>query len=215
MSLRDVVWGAAGGAVLALGAMGALHGVVPAAVAAASSSSPVAPATVAAQSSPTRAVHSDRTSVESRLQLLEDKDAIRDLLTDYGRLLDSSDWVGYSQLFARKGTWTGSFGTATGPDEILAMLRKSMGALPAYDPDKVRSLHLLTNYIVHVDGDRATATSRWTNFGRTDDNKLTPRLAGHYEDVLVREDGHWKFLSRLAPRDIPNPETAAEAGKAP
>jgi len=119
------------------------------------------------------------------------------------------------RLFAQKGTWTGSFGTATGPTEILAMLRKSLGSMPPYDPAKVRSFHLMTNCVIHLDGDRATATSRWTNFGRTEDNKLVPRLAGRYEDVFVRENGKWKFLSRLAPRDIPNPETPAEAGKAP
>ncbi len=152
--------------------------------------------------------------LESRLRRLEDMDAIRDLLIEYGRLLDSGDWVGYSQLFARAGTWTGSFGTATGPTEILAMLRKSLGSIPPYDATRVRSFHLMTNCVIHIDGDRATATSRWTNFGRTDDNKLVPRLAGRYEDLLVREDGKWKFLSRLAPRDIPNPETPAEAGKA-
>jgi hypothetical protein len=153
--------------------------------------------------------------LQMQVQLLEDKEAIRDLLMEYGRRLDSGDWPGYSRLFARQGTWTGSFGTATGPAEILAMLRKSVGAVPAYDPTKVRSFHLMTNCVIHIDGDRATATSRWTNFARSDDNKLVPRLAGRYEDVLVREDGKWRFLSRLAPRDIPNPETPAEAGKAP
>jgi 3-phenylpropionate/cinnamic acid dioxygenase small subunit len=154
-------------------------------------------------------------SVAERLQRLEDKDAIQDLLIEYGRLLDDGDWVGYSQLFARKGTWTGSFGTATGPAEILAMLRKSLGSAPPHHSNEVRSFHLMTNCVIRIEGDRATATSRWTNFGRTDDNKLTPRLAGHYDDVLVREDGQWRFLTRQAPRDIPNPETPAEAGKAP
>jgi SnoaL-like domain len=153
--------------------------------------------------------------LEARLRSLEDTDAIRDLLIEYGQRLDTGDWVGYSQLFAQKGTWTGSFGTATGPTEILAMLKKSLGSIPPYDATKVRSFHLMTNCVIHLDGDRATATSRWTNFGRADDNKLVPRLAGRYEDVFVRENGKWKFLSRLAPRDIPNPETPAEAGKAP
>jgi hypothetical protein len=161
------------------------------------------------------AASNSRTTLEARVQQLEDKEAIRDLLIEYGQRLDTGDWAGYSQLFARQGTWTGSFGTATGPAEILAMLRKSMGPAAAFDPSKVRSLHLMTNAVIHVDGDRATSTSRWTNFARGDDGKLVPRLAGRYEDVLVREDGKWRFLSRLAPRDIPNPETPAEAGKAP
>jgi len=169
----------------------------------------------AADSAGSSALEARMHQLESRLRSLEDTDAIRDLLIEYGQRLDTGDWVGYSQLFAQKGTWTGSFGTATGPAEILAMLRKSLGSMPPHDPTKVRSFHLMTNCVVHLDGDRATATSRWTNFGRTEDNKLVPRLAGRYEDVFVRENGKWKFLSRLAPRDIPNPETPAEAGKAP
>jgi hypothetical protein len=153
--------------------------------------------------------------LQARVQRLEDEEAIRNLLVEYGRLLDAHDLAGYSALFAREGTWSGSFGTARGPQEILAMLQKSMGSASAYDPSKIRSIHLMTNISVHVEGERATSTSKWTNFGRTDDNKLMPRLAGHYNDALIKEDGHWKFLSREAPRDIPNPETAAEAGKAP
>jgi len=147
----------------------------------------------------------DKSSLEARLRQLEDKDEIRDLLMEYGRLLDGGDWVGYSKLFARNGTWTGSFGTATGPKEIQAMLEKSIGPKPAADPAHISSLHLMTNYEIRVDGDRATASSRWTNFGKSDDNKLVARMAGHYEDIFVREDGHWKFLTRTAPRDIPNP----------
>jgi hypothetical protein len=153
--------------------------------------------------------------LQARVQKLEDEEAIRNLLVEYGRLLDAHDLAAYSKLFAREGVWTGSFGTAKGPEEILAMLQKSMGGASPYDPNKVRSIHLMSNFSIHVDGDRATATSKWTNFARSEDNKLIPRLAGHYNDTLVKEDGHWKFLSREAPRDIPNPETAAEAGKTP
>jgi hypothetical protein len=153
--------------------------------------------------------------LQARIQRLEDEEAIRNLLVEYGRLLDAHDLAGYSKLFAGEGAWTGSFGTAKGPEEILAMLQKSMGSMSAYDPNKVRSFHLMSNFSIHIDGERATATSKWTNFARTEDNKLVPRLAGHYNDTLLKEDGKWKFLTREAPRDIPNPETAAEAGKTP
>jgi hypothetical protein len=156
-----------------------------------------------------------QTELQARVQRLEDEEAIRNLLVEYGRLLDAHDLAGYSKLFAGAGVWTGSFGTAKGPDEIFAMLQKSMGSPSAYDPNKVRSIHLMSNFSIHIDGERATATSKWTNFARTEDNKLVPRLAGHYNDTLLKEDGKWKFLTREAPRDIPNPETAAEAGKTP
>lgn len=146
-----------------------------------------------------------QSSLEAKVQRLEDEQAIRNLLVEYGHDLDTQDFVAYSKLFARTGTWKGGIGSAQGPAGILAMLQKALGKAPPYDPNKVRSFHLLTNFSIHVDGDRASARSKWTFFGRTEDNKLQPRLAGHYDDTFVREDGLWKFLSRVALHDIPNP----------
>ncbi len=146
-----------------------------------------------------------QSSLEARVQRLEDEEAIRNLLVEYGHDLDTLDLVAYSNLFAKEGTWSGGIGSAKGPAGILAMLQKATAKSPPYDPKKVRSFHLMTNFSIHVDGDRATAQSKWTFFGRTADNKLEPRLSGHYDDVFIREDGKWKFLSRVAPHDIPNP----------
>jgi hypothetical protein len=144
-----------------------------------------------------------QSSLEARIQRLEDEKAIHDLLIEYGRDLDTLNLAAYSNLFAKEGTWTGGLGSAKGPAAILAMLQKAMSKSPAYDPNKVRSFHLMTNFHIQVDGDRATATSKWTFFVRSADNKLSPSLAGHYDDVLIREEGKWKFLSRVAPGDIP------------
>ena len=147
-----------------------------------------------------------QTGVESRVQKLEDQEAIRQLLVEYGHDLDTLDLVAYSKLFAKEGTWKGGIGSAKGPEAILAMLQKATAKSPPYDPNKVRSFHLMTNFYIQVDGDRAKARSKWTFMGRTPDNKLEPRLAGHYDDTFIREDGKWKFLSREAPHDIPNPD---------
>jgi len=144
-------------------------------------------------------------SVEARLQKLEDERAIHDVLIAYGHALDTLDIDGYSKLFAKEGTWSGGIGSAKGPEGIKAMLQKALAKAPPYDPNKVRSFHMMTNFAIKVDGDRATARSKWTFFGRTQDNKLEPRLAGHYDDTLIRENGEWKILSRVAPHDIPNP----------
>jgi len=144
--------------------------------------------------------------LESRVQKLEDQEAIRQLLVEYGHDLDTLDLVAYSKLFAKEGTWKGGIGSAKGPDAILAMLQKATAKSPPYDPNKVRSFHLMTNFYIQVDGDRAKARSKWTFIGRSQDNKIEPRLAGHYDDTFIREDGKWKFLSREAPHDIPNPD---------
>ncbi len=146
-----------------------------------------------------------QSSLEARVQKLEDREAIRNLLVEYGHDLDTRNLVGCANLLAKDGTWSGGIGTAKGPAGFLAMLRKLLGKAPPYDPNHVRSFYMMTNFYIQVDGDRATATSKWILFARSPDNKLVPSLSGHYNDVFIREDGKWKFLSRAAPRDIPNP----------
>ncbi|MEP7244443.1 MAG: nuclear transport factor 2 family protein [Gammaproteobacteria bacterium] len=145
-------------------------------------------------------------SLEARVQKLEDETAIRNILIQYGHYLDTKDLTSYSNLFAKEGTWTGGIGSAKGPAAIKAMLEKAFANSPAYDPLKVRSFHMMTNFYIQVDGDKATSRSKWTFFGRSPDGKLVPNLSGHYDDTLIREGGQWKILSRTAPHDIPNPE---------
>src|SRR5580658_6282949 len=144
----------------------------------------------------------DKPPLEARVRKLEDEAQIRHLLVEYGDALDTRDFARYSQLFAKEGTWTGSLGTAKGPAAILALMLKSFKDSP-YDPKNVKTFHLDTNFLIRIDGDRATVLSKWTVFGRTPDNKLQPQLAGHYDDTIVRENGEWKFLSRVAVHDIP------------
>jgi hypothetical protein len=146
-----------------------------------------------------------RSSLEARMQMIEDKEQIHDLLIEYGHDLDTKDFVGYGKLFAKDGTWDGSLGLHKGPAAITAMLQNpSGGRTPTpFDPKNVQSFHLMTNFVVHVNGDRATAQSKWTFFTRSADKKPVPTLSGHYEDSLVREDGRWKFLSRVALHDVP------------
>jgi hypothetical protein len=155
------------------------------------------------------ALSAAQSSPDARLRRLEDEQQIRELLEQYGHTFDTRDLEGYSRLFARKGAWKGNFGgsyvTSTGPAEVLAMMVRVLGK-PQYDPDKVSGLHLMTNFFVQVDGDLATAQSKWTFFARSMDNKLVPSLAGHYDDKLIREDGKWRFLERRVARDIPNEE---------
>jgi hypothetical protein len=157
---------------------------------------------VSARSAPAIAQGS-RSALEAKVQLIEDKEQIHDLLIEYGHDLDTHDLAGYANLFAREGEWTGSLGHPKGPAAILAMLQNSVGKTP-FDPGNVKSFHMMTNIVIHVDGNRATAQSKWTFFSRGPDNKPVPTLSGHYEDSLVREDGTWKFLSRVALHDIPS-----------
>ncbi len=155
-------------------------------------------------------------SLQAQIRSLQDENEIRALLIEYGRRLDAHDLAGYSELFAKDGEWIGGFGRAAGPAGILALMQKSMGATPA-DPKNITGFHVLTNPLVHVDGERATALSKWMFFTPTPDNRPAPRFGGHYDDTLVRENGHWKFQRRIVFADIPfqdpRNESAVNAAK--
>ena len=60
-----------------------------------------------------------------------------------------------------------------------------------------------TNVSIKVDGDTASAVTKWMFIITTADNKPQPYYLGHYDDKFVREDGQWKFLQRVAYGDIP------------
>ena len=144
--------------------------------------------------------HSEK-SLAARVQRLEDEEDIRTLLVDYGRSLDARDFAKYASLFARDGEWTGGFGTAKGPAAIKAMLDKDIGSTPAPRPNS--TYHLLTNFAIDVHGDAGTVWSRWSYVGTGKDNKPVILQSGRYDDIVVREDGRWKFKKRVASNDIP------------
>ena len=137
-------------------------------------------------------------TLAARLQRLEDIEEIRTLLLDYGRHLDSRDLVAYSRLFAKDGEWVGGFGTAKGPAGIQAFMEKNLGT----SPNRSNSYHLLTNFVIDVKGDTASAWSRWTFVIPGADGRHAIAQAGRYDDVLVRENGRWKFKRRVASSDV-------------
>lgn len=148
------------------------------------------------------AAQSVNTALAQRVQELEDEKAIREVLVQYGEFLDARDYAAYSRLFARDGVWTGGFGSFTGPAAIEAMLVENLGAPEPGFVNKT-SFHLITTPVVDVDGDRATARSRYLFFTASDEGRPNPLLAGRYEDEFVREDGAWKIRRRITHGVIP------------
>jgi 3-phenylpropionate/cinnamic acid dioxygenase small subunit len=162
-------------------------------------------------------------ALEARLQRQEDVEAIRHLLREYGRALDAGDLRAYASLFAVDGEWIGGFGTVKGRDAIAPFMEKHMRTPPPWgeEPESVssrpgpRGVHLMTNEIIEVNGDHATAWSKWTYIIRSADNKPSIALEGHYDDELVRENGQWRFKRRVVSADIPFSDPLARATKEP
>ena len=146
----------------------------------------------------------DAATMESRIRQLEDKEEIERLLLDYGRHLDTRDFAAYGRLFTRDGEWVGGFGTAAGgPGGIQAFMEKAMGTAP----NRANSYHLLSNFVIAVSGDTATAWSRWA-FVVPGPAGAVIAQAGRYDDTLVRENGRWRIKRRVASNDTAPPAGA-------
>jgi uncharacterized protein (TIGR02246 family) len=162
-----------------------------------------------ALATPAQAARPPVSTIEARVQRAEDELAIRRLLVDYAWTQDARDFAGYAALFARDGEWINGTTVHKGPDDILKMLTGIYGApQPGYVNRE--SFHLTTNIEIDLNGDRATARSRHLLITRGPDGRPMPTLAGRYEDILIREDGKWKFLRRV---DTPVMPTAEEWSK--
>jgi 3-phenylpropionate/cinnamic acid dioxygenase small subunit len=140
-------------------------------------------------------------TLEERVQRQEDLQAIEKLLRDYGRLLDARDFEGYGKLFAKQGEWIGGFGRLKGPAEITKVVGERMTPRPGQPP--IRGVHVFSNIDITLEGDRAAAVTRWQFLIPGPDGRPVIMMVGHYDDKLVREDGTWKFLERIAYGDVP------------
>ncbi len=140
-------------------------------------------------------------AMESRLKRLEDREEIRQLIMDYGRFLDQRDFRAFSELFAKtEGEWIGGMGRAKGSQAIRELMESTIGR----DTSMTQSFHLFTNETIHIDGDQATAVTKWIFVVPGESNRPQLFFLGHYEDSMVRENGRWKFLRRVVRADIPN-----------
>jgi uncharacterized protein (TIGR02246 family) len=131
-------------------------------------------------------------TLDARLQVLEDRDAIRALLVSYASTLDNRDFAGFEQLWAKDAEFAGGAGnSAKGPaairDLLQGLLKKNAAPVPG------RDFHLVMNQTIDVKGDTATGFSRGTWVSTNSENRLQVSIIANYYDQFVREGGRWKF----------------------
>lgn len=123
-----------------------------------------------------------------------DEEAIRTLVHRYAELIDAGDLDGVAALFAHA-TWrsSGRRGALRGAAEA----RRAYDGVILYETGTPCTKHVITNVIVEIAGDRATARSAFTVFQARPDFPLQAIICGRYEDVFERVDGAWRFADRL------------------
>jgi uncharacterized protein (TIGR02246 family) len=142
----------------------------------------------------------DLGTLAARVRVLEDREEIRALILAYGWAHDHRDYRTFASLFAADGEWIGGLGSAKGPDAIFALMDERIGHHPL--PEGSGTFHVMTNEQITIDGDRASATTKWLYITPGDDASPKLTYLGHYDDQFVRENGHWKFLRRQSLSDI-------------
>lgn len=143
-------------------------------------------------------------TVEDRIQRLEDRDAIHQLFVDYGHFLDRGDLDSYLSLFARDGeVMLGPMGRAKGHDEIRALMSRVLSRAGA-------SFHIISSPQVRLSGDTASSVVMWTVIARDTEGKPKLTMLGRHEDDLIREDGTWKIAVRRGLIDLPATMQAPE-----
>jgi hypothetical protein len=128
-----------------------------------------------------------------RIAQLEDREAIRLVLRDYGRLLDERKFDEFGQLFAADGEYI-SGNTTRGPVAIAESLRRIMTAnsMGLAEPN----FHVLFNERIELHGDRADATSQSFFVAPGADAAPQIIMMASYVDSLVRTPQGWKFAKR-------------------
>ena len=162
-------------------------------------------------------------SLEVRLQKAEDRLAIEQLMMgDYPKALDSRDWKAYAALFTEDGELVQGTTVTTGPKAIEELFSRprtprprpqqagnAASDAPAAPRTPSITKHIVTDLNLKINGNTATATAYWQTVS-TRDGKTTIAGAGHYNDVLKKVNGQWKFKHR----EIVNPLRDARAAPA-
>lgn len=133
-----------------------------------------------------------------QLTTLSDRLAIEQLMTgDYPRALDEHHWKEYAALFTTAAELTFGHQRLKGAVAIERFFTGQEAAQASATPPAapVHTLHVVTNLSIHLDGDSATAGAYWQTIGQREGHPAV-LSAGHYEDLLKKVGGRWKFAKR-------------------
>lgn len=145
---------------------------------------------------------SSRSADAARLQHLEDREQILELMTAYGATLDRRDFSAFGQLFAADAEYGSGPNATRGRAAIQAQLERTLSSNPSNLP--APNFHLYFNPSIRIDGDTATATSLGA-YTAPDPAGGATRMVFFvsYQDTLARRDGRWQFLRRVVGSGAP------------
>jgi 3-phenylpropionate/cinnamic acid dioxygenase small subunit len=128
--------------------------------------------------------------------LLEEKDAIRELMARYCFHFDTGEFDQWLTLFTEDGAFDlGARGRFSGRESLRTFLK----AIPLTNGLPMMK-HCVMNTIVDVEGERASARSYFIVVQGGDAPSIS--VAGRYEDQIVKVGGQWRFKERTVRFDL-------------
>jgi ketosteroid isomerase-like protein len=123
-------------------------------------------------------------SAEDRLQILEDKEEIRETIYRYAWQLDKKEWDDLTKLFCDDAILiVHPYGVHEGRDAIRSFFLNILDKRPA-------GFHYVSNIVVTVSGNLGKSDSFWHSTGEREGRSMV--VAGFYHHELIkREDCNW------------------------
>lgn len=132
-------------------------------------------------------------SVEQRLQRVEDRQAIQELGILYGYVMDERDEDGIRQIFTSDATLRSADGVFAA-DGLEAIVETYLGRFKVLGPTN----HFSHGHVVRFDDSTPdVARGLLASHAEVDRNGVAMQVALRYQDEYRREDGRWRFSSRL------------------
>ncbi len=137
-----------------------------------------------------------------RLDILESRIAIRDIVSNYCLGFDNHDWARFIGVWHEDAIWEigPPFGTFTGHTEIQSAVDD------IFYPFWRETHHLTTNLVIEFTGDdSATGICNVDCMGAAIEEGVVQMVGATYRDDFERRDGQWKIAKRNVTMHYFNP----------
>ncbi len=151
-------------------------------------------------------------TIEERLQVLEDIEAIRKLKAAYCAACDDDhNGAALADVFMPDGTWAVAGGSVTVGRELIV----EMGNGIRNSGRVKRPAHQVFNPVIEVDGDTATGAWRFLMMHTKGDERSFVRIIGTYDEIYARTPDGWKIKSLVCTIDEHGVYATADEGAMP